>query len=86
MGKDFGSHVLGQLLKLRFELVAEFDLPSHEPIMTCNTYEFKIMSDRSDSPFVRETVKSWIEPRFYRITTARPSIDSNTCLFSDYAV
>ncbi len=29
VGEDFGSHVLGQFLKLRFKLVADFDVPSH---------------------------------------------------------
>ena len=29
VGKDFGSYVLGQFLKLRFKFVADFDVPSH---------------------------------------------------------
>jgi len=27
--KDFGSYVFGQFRKLRFELIADFDVPSH---------------------------------------------------------
>src|SRR5579871_1962123 len=29
MSKDFGPHILGQSIKLRLELVADFDAPSH---------------------------------------------------------
>ena len=29
VGKDFGSYVLGQFLKLRLELVADLDVPCH---------------------------------------------------------
>ena len=43
VGKDFRPYVLRQFFKLRFELVADFDIPSHESIMACNTYGIKIM-------------------------------------------
>lgn len=29
VGENFGTHVLGQLIELRFKLVADFDVPSH---------------------------------------------------------
>jgi hypothetical protein len=45
VGKDFGSHVLGQFGKLRLKLVADFDVPSHQSIMACNTYGVKIISN-----------------------------------------
>ena len=35
VGKDFGSHVLGQFLKLRLELVADLDVPSTNQL--CHT-------------------------------------------------
>ena len=33
VGKDFGSHILGQSLKLRFKLIADFDVPADHLIM-----------------------------------------------------
>jgi hypothetical protein len=33
VGKNLDSYVLGQFLKLRFKLVADFDVPSHYSIM-----------------------------------------------------
>lgn len=44
VGQDFDSYVFGQLLKFRLELVADFDVPCHHSIMTCNTYGVKIIS------------------------------------------
>jgi hypothetical protein len=43
VGEDFGSNVLRQFRKLRFELVADFDGPCHYSIMTYNTYGVKII-------------------------------------------
>ena len=57
MGKDFGSHVFGQFLKLRFELAADFDVPTHDPIMTWNTYGYEIISDL-DPGFDEHTVEA----------------------------
>ena len=44
MGKDFGSNVLRQFSELRLELIADFDIPSHQLIMAHNTYVLKIIS------------------------------------------
>jgi len=44
MGKNLDSHVLGQIFKLRPELVADLDIPSHYSIMALNTYGVKIIS------------------------------------------
>jgi hypothetical protein len=45
VGKDLGSYVFRQFLKLRFQLVADFDVPSHELIMAFKTYGVKTISD-----------------------------------------
>lgn len=45
VGKNLDSQVLGQHPKLRLELVADFDFPSHYSIMTSNTYGVKIILD-----------------------------------------
>lgn len=44
VGEDFGSYVLRQSLKVRLELIADFDVPSHYPIMALNTYGVYIIS------------------------------------------
>jgi hypothetical protein len=50
VSKDFGSYILGQPLKLRFKLVADFDIPSHQSIMSNNTYGIKLISGSKRSP------------------------------------
>ena len=47
VGEDFGSNVLRQFRKLRLELVADFDVPSHESIMAYNTYGLKFIFDQA---------------------------------------
>jgi len=47
MGKNFGSHILGQFLELRLEHVADLDVPSHYSIMAWNTYGAKIITGPS---------------------------------------
>lgn len=49
MGKDFGSNVLLQFRKLRLELIADFDIPSHRLIMAYNTYALKIISKSGEA-------------------------------------
>jgi hypothetical protein len=44
VGKDLDPYVLGHLLELGVEFVADFDVPSHGSIMACDTYDFKLMS------------------------------------------
>jgi hypothetical protein len=47
VGKDFGPQVLGQFLKLLFELVSDFDILFHQLIMASKTYGVKFIFDRS---------------------------------------
>src|SRR5690242_15060580 len=48
VGKDFGSNVLRQFRKLRLELIADLDIPSHQSIMAYNTYVLKIISNANE--------------------------------------
>jgi hypothetical protein len=44
MSKEFDTHVFGQLVKLRFKLFADFDVPSQQSSMVLNTYGVKVIS------------------------------------------